>query len=378
MEKLPSAVENFEKSGEPSAKYAHLYPIADWKAGWYDDEYDKIVNHYWMEFPPPPPEAHYAFAAVYFILTVVSLCGNSLVFYLIVRCKSLRTPSNVLVANLAVADFFMMSRGPIFIYNCLNFGPITGYIGCQLYGVVGGLTGVAASASLAFIACDRCSVIVHTFDPQHKLTYRRAALTVTLIWLYAAFFATLPFTGRRFGIKPYVPEGYLTSCSFDYVSDSLANRIFILVFFFGAWCVPFSIITSSYYKICRHVLDSSLTRIGQERQQRKGELRLAILVVLMIAIWFLSWTPYAVVALTGISGNRRLLTPLLTMLPAVFCKTAATIDPFLYALSHPRFRREVLRMWCRKALEKQRAKRAMQNHMAIWRSDGSLRNDRNA
>ncbi|XP_050738489.1 melanopsin-A-like [Eriocheir sinensis] len=58
----------------------------------------------------------------------------------------------------------------------------------------------------------------------------------------------------------------------------------------------------------------------------------------IIAIWVVAWTPYAVVSLLGIFRQRALITPLVSMVPAFFCKTAACLDPFIYALSHPRFK----------------------------------------
>ena len=56
----------------------------------------------------------------------------------------------------------------------------------------------------------------------------------------------------------------------------------------------------------------------------------------------LAWTPYAVVALIGTSGYADLLTPFNTMLPALFAKSAACIDPFIYSLNHPKIRQEIM------------------------------------
>ena len=73
-----------------------------------------------------------------------------------------------------------------------------------------------------------------------------------LIWLYSAIFAGLPF----FGIGKYVPEGYLTSCSFDYLSDDSTTRIFIAVFFVGAWVLPLAVILFCYLAIARYVIQA--------------------------------------------------------------------------------------------------------------------------
>lgn len=144
--------------------------------------------------------------------------------------------------------------------------------------------------------------------------------------------------------------GYLTSCSFDYLDPSTANRLSIFSFFIAAWALPFTIITFCYVKIYRVVISGSSgasSRRGQENEKRKTEVRLAGVVIGVVGLWFVAWTPYAIVALLGISGNAHLISPLSSMIPALFCKTASCIDPFIYAVTHPRFRREFVKFFCR-------------------------------
>lgn len=93
-------------------------------------------------------------------LTLIWLCA----FHLnICRAKSLRSTSNIFVINLAVADFFMMSKAPIFIYNSFEGGAFgLGKIWCQVYGVVGGYTGLVQATTNACIAYDRYKSVRHT------------------------------------------------------------------------------------------------------------------------------------------------------------------------------------------------------------------------
>lgn len=62
------------------------------------------------------------------------------------------------------------------------------------------------------------------------------------------------------------------------------------------------------------------------------------LLVIKIKITSKAWTPYATVALIGAFGNKALLTPGVTMIPACACKFVACLDPYVYAISHPRYR----------------------------------------
>lgn len=61
----------------------------------------------------------------------------SLPIFLANRAKSLRTGSNFLIVNLAICDFVMMAKTPIFIYNSFNRGFALGNLGCQIFGVMG-------------------------------------------------------------------------------------------------------------------------------------------------------------------------------------------------------------------------------------------------
>lgn len=102
------------------------------------------------------------------------------------RAKSLRTPSNILVINLAICDFFMMFKTPVFIYNSFMRGFALGNLGCQIYGIIGSYTGIGASATNAFIAYDRYNVITRPLEG--KMTQGKALLMVIFIYLYATPF----------------------------------------------------------------------------------------------------------------------------------------------------------------------------------------------
>ncbi|XP_063217984.1 opsin, ultraviolet-sensitive-like isoform X2 [Bacillus rossius redtenbacheri] len=267
------------------------------------------------------------------------------------RCRSLRTPGNILVVNLAVSDCLLVGETSMLIYNSLHRGPALGDVGCQVYGFVGGLAGTVSICSLTFIALDRYHVIVYPLDARRRTGHTQALLCVSLAWLYGALFAGLPLTGL--GVGRYVPEGFLTSCSFDYLSQDAMNRNFILAFCVAAWVLPFCIISYCYARICVAVLKARHSGQGwlddsskhcKDQEKHRLELRLATVVLAVVGLWFVSWTPYAVVALMGVLGLHAHITPLSSMLPAAFCKTASCVDPFVYAVTHPRFRQELLAM----------------------------------
>lgn len=231
--------------------------------------------------------------------------------------------------------------------------------GCKIYGFLGGLTGTVSICTLAAISLDRYYVVKYPLS--RRFTNLRAKVCVILCWLYGAVFSTIPLLDL--GLGTYVPEGYLTSCSFDYLTQSNKVRIFILTFFTAAWCVPFFLISFCYANIVRVVINSKNIAKGniimqessrhiKEEEKRRQELKLAGVVLLVIGLWFVAWTPYAAVALLGVAGRADLITPIYSMVPALFCKIASCIDPFVYAVTHARFKIEFRALFCNEPLER--------------------------
>jgi len=115
-------------------------------------------------------------------------------------------------------------------------------------------------------------VIGRPFKLGRKPTRRWAYFMSVSTWFYSAAFASLPF----FGVGKYVPEGLLTSCSFNYLSHDWATKIFILAFFVGAWVVPMIIMVYSYSSIIWVVVQSRRT-VAQIASGTTGIISLVLL-----------------------------------------------------------------------------------------------------
>ncbi|GFS48637.1 opsin, ultraviolet-sensitive [Trichonephila inaurata madagascariensis] len=265
------------------------------------------------------------------------------------RTKRLRKPSNYLVINLALSDLLMLHKIVIFVYNSFSGGPAAGPFWCTYYGVIGGLSGTSAIMTIAMMAIERYVCVSRPLDPSSRMTRNRALIMVLSVWLYSAVFSFTPL----FGLNRYVPEGFLTSCSFDYLTDELSSQIFVMSFFVAAWCVPMVIVCRCYVGIVLSVYENQQTFLHHAQNfnipdrnvenQKRLEIKLAKISFALISMWTISWTPYAVVALLGLFTDRSLLTPLGSMLPALFCKLASVLDPFIYGLSNRQFKGELVK-----------------------------------
>lgn len=67
-----------------------------------------LVDPYWYQFEPLNPLWHSLLGFALAIFCFIAILGNLCVIYIFTKTKSLRTPSNLLVVNLAVSDFMIM------------------------------------------------------------------------------------------------------------------------------------------------------------------------------------------------------------------------------------------------------------------------------
>ena len=82
--------------------------------------------------------------------------------------------------------------------------------------ISGGVTGVCSIWTLACISIDRYNIICNGFNGP-KLTKGKATLMCLWCWFLGCFNASPPF----WGWGGYSPEGIMSTCSFDYLTQDI-------------------------------------------------------------------------------------------------------------------------------------------------------------
>ncbi|OQV15509.1 Melanopsin [Hypsibius exemplaris] len=314
-------------------------------------EMKDLIPLHWYTFPQPSYVWHLTLAVIILILGVISISGNAAVIYIFCSTRGLRNPSNALIVNLAISDFAMMiTMCPMYFLSSLQEKWIFGREACRFYGFCGALFGTVSIITIAAIAVDRYLVICKPFLLMRStMTRERAKFAIAFVWLYSLGWAAPPLCG----VSNYVLEGFLTTCSFDYLDPSSESRIFIFTMFIGAYVAPLSIIIISYLLIVYEVYAHSkkfkkaaskmkgkgaAQKQNDELAKKKKEIQTAKIACTITICWTAAWTPYAMVALMGIGSRHAWLSPILSQLPALCAKTAAVYNPLVYAISHPKYR----------------------------------------
>ncbi|KAI1287490.1 Ocellar opsin [Halotydeus destructor] len=311
-----------------------------------------MVHEHWYRFPPMNPLWHSLLGVAMVVLGLISVFGNGIVLYLMTSVKSLRSPNNLLVTNLAFSDFAMMAfMMPTMAANCFAEAWVLGPFMCEFYGMWGSLVGCASIWSLVFITRDRYNVIVKGVAAS-PLTTKKAVLQILFIWAFSLAWTLAPF----FGWSRYVPEGNMTSCTVDYLTKDWFFASYTIAYGVFVYFVPLFIIVYSYFFIVRTVsqhekslreqakkMNVASLRANADQNKTSAEMKLAKVAMVTVSLWFMAWTPYLTIAWAGIFTNGDKLTPLATIWGAVFAKAAACYNPIVYAISHPKYKQAMLK-----------------------------------
>ncbi|XP_036978984.1 melanopsin-A-like isoform X2 [Acanthopagrus latus] len=297
-----------------------------------------------------PDHAHYTIGSVILAIGITGMVGNFLVIYAFCRSRSLRTPANMFIINLAITDLLMcVTQTPIFFTTSMHKRWIFGEKGCEVYAFCGALFGICSMITLTVIAIDRYFVITRPLTSIGVLSRKRALLILMAAWTYSLGWSLPPF----FGWSAYVPEGLLTSCTWDYMTFTPSVRAYTMLLFIFVFFLPLFIIIYCYVFIFRAIrttnqavgkINGSIHSHGSTRDSVKNfhrlqnEWKMAKIALIVILLYVISWSPYSSVALTAFAGYADMLTPYMNSVPAVIAKASAIHNPIIYAITHPKYR----------------------------------------
>ncbi|CAG0917549.1 unnamed protein product [Notodromas monacha] len=307
-----------------------------------------LVDPFWYQFPPMPTLMHQILGMVMWLTGIAAVVGNFIVLYVFVSNKTMRTPSNMLIVNLAFSDFIMMAgmfpfQGMSAFYEVWVFGGLM----CELHGFIGTFSGCMQIWTLTLISYDRYNVIVKGIGAK-PLSFKKVAAMLLLVDGIAFAWAWAPMLGWN----KFTMEGNMTVCGSNSINADWNTKSFIFCIFTYAYITPLSTIIFCYF----HIVKAVAVHERQMREQAKkmnvqslrtgddgktsAEIRLAKIAIMTIFLWFFAWTPYVVINFIGIFYQDR-ITPMITIWGSTLSKLSAVYNPIVYGISHPRYKTAV-------------------------------------
>jgi r-opsin len=123
-------------------------------------------------------------------------------------------------------------------------------------------------------------------------------------------------------VQPYfiwLVEGFLTTCSFDYMTEDASTKLFVGTIFVYSYVIPLGLLIFYYSKIVKHVhvheheqhlkaqakkMNVTSLRSNAQQNESSAEVRICKVGLTLAGIFLLAWTPFAMVALIAAFGNR--------------------------------------------------------------------------
>ncbi|XP_070183538.1 rhodopsin-like [Littorina saxatilis] len=316
----------------------------------------------WRDLDPTPTWQHCIIGVYMLLLAAIAVTGNVIVVWACVRnvvmhslfldsCRfrSLRTSSNLLVVNLAVGDLLMCAVDfPLFVAASFLQGWPFGKTICQAYGFLTAAAGLVTINTLAVISFDRYRSVSRRLNPCHSRPTRATLGAAVSVWLYSIPWALAP----ALGWGQYVLDGIGTTCTFDFFTRTVNNVSFVMSVTVGNFALPLLVILFSYSGIWLVVRGTRVTLKSQgdvtvslgTRRQRLGfqsDLRTAVIILIILSTFLVSWLPYLVVCFLGLFGQESLVTAQVSATASLVAKTSTALNPVLYSISHPKVRRKV-------------------------------------
>ena len=268
----------------------------------------------------------------YLIIFVISLVGNILLIYVTFKTPHLKTTTNLLVANMAVADlmitFFAMPYCVVYLYlqNIWISGRI-GDITCKITQYSLALSIAASILTHVVITIDRFFCIVLPFKPTPLVT--KSKISYYFIW-FSSFVFMSPYL-VVYGSVPF-QDGY-SYCQIKYKYFHTLQIYFCFVFIL-LYIIPLLFIATLYTFVCRklwrHKVPGIRTLTSIPKREAHNRKTVKMLIVLVIA-FALCWLPAHIMHLLMFFWPDQAIPLEATLLSFWACHSHSAINPLLVA-----------------------------------------------
>ena len=174
---------------------------------------------------------------IFSIIIIGTFLGNTLVCTAVSIVKKLRSPSNLLIVSLAVADLLVsLLVMPFAALLEIRGGWELGQTFCNTWTSMDVMLCTASILNLCMISVDRYFVITRPFQYAMKRTPKRMALMIAGVWVTSALISIPPL----FGWKSQGKEGLCI------VSQAIGYQFYATI---GSFYLPLGVMIFIYYRI---------------------------------------------------------------------------------------------------------------------------------
>ncbi|XP_074530515.1 melanin concentrating hormone receptor 2b [Halichoeres trimaculatus] len=232
------------------------------------------------------------FPTIYGILCSVGVLANALVIYAVKACKK-KMVSDIYVLNLAIADMLFLLVMPFNIHQLVRDRQwVFGNFMCKAVVVVDVSNQFTTVGIVTVLCIDRYIAIVH--PTSERRTIQWTIIINLLVWL-GSFLLTVPVMIYA----KVVRRQHMEVCMMDLAGPEDMYWYTLYQSILG-FIIPLIIICTFYSLTLYHVF-SSIRRV--KRKQSVWAKRATKMVLMVIALFLICWSPYHVIQVINLTNN---------------------------------------------------------------------------
>ena len=274
------------------------------------------------------------------LLIGMNVLGNTLVVLVVILHRTMQTPMNYLLTNLAVADLlfgiFIIPVRP-FNQEFTQPGGWEGDLLCKVltYGNLAWLSSVTSVMTLMLISWERYHAILHPYKAGRRMTKGRLRKLIISAWISSAIFLVPETWHIRFDEKK-------DRCIYNFPIWLLKTDAVLWLTMIGL--LPLGVMGVSYGRVVQRLWfrRERTANVSQRSllQSRKRVTKTVLSVTVILGCcWFPNLIWYFLDSFSLISS-----VPKFHAVSHVFIMLNTTVNPIIYATRDKRFRRHMWRL----------------------------------
>ncbi|XP_077011533.1 neuromedin-U receptor 1 [Tamandua tetradactyla] len=306
---------------------------------------------------PRQSELFAPICAAYLLIFVVGSVGNGLTCLVVLRHRTMRTPTNCYLFSLAVADLLVLLVGlPLELYELRhNYPSLLGAGGCRFRTLLFETVCLASVLHVTALSVERYVAVVHPLEARSLVTRTHVRRVLGAIWSLAVL-CSLPNTSLHGLLRLEVPcRGPVPdSAVCTLVRPRALYRLVVQATALLFFCLPAATISVLYFRIA--------LRLGRERRllcgldawgsgaaaahvqlRDPGRRQVTKMLFVLIVVFGICWALFHIDRLMWSSvsqwtGGLQLAFQYVHIVSGIFLYLGSATNPVLYSLMSSRFR----------------------------------------
>ncbi|XP_059491080.1 allatostatin-A receptor-like [Neocloeon triangulifer] len=273
------------------------------------------------------------------IIIIIGLIGNALVVVVVSANAQMRSTTNLLIINLAVADL-------LFIIFCvpftasdyvLTYWPF-GDVWCKIVQYLIVVTAYASVYTLVLMSLDRFLAVVHPIKSMSVRTERHAVIAICVLWVLIVFSSVPVYYSHGERHYPFLDEVHIV-CVF--LNEEYQWAAFQISFFVTSYVLPLALICGLYLCILLRLWRGVAPGGRVSAESRRGKKRVTRMVVVVVATFAICWCPIQIILVMKSLEMYEISAfgIMVQIISHVLAYMNSCVNPILYAYLSENFRK---------------------------------------